>query len=316
MSYKIKTIFAGTPELAVPCLRALINDPQFEITAVITQPDKKVGRKQIITPPPVKIEAQKYGLTVFQPQKIANLKPEILNLNSDLMVVMAYAQLIPKEILEIPHYGCVNVHASLLPKYRGASCVQAAILNGDKEIGVTIMKMDEKLDTGPILYQEKIKIGANNTAGELYNKLSDLGVKILISTIKSYINGELKPIKQNNSKSSYAPILKKADGKINWQNNALYLERFVRAMHPWPSAWTKIKNDSQEILVKITKVASDTLKINQYKIGELFLLDNQLAVQCGRDALIIEKIQLEGKKEITTEEFIRGYQKLVGKIFQ
>lgn len=314
MNNRIRIIFIGTPEFAVPCLRALINDSQFEITAVITQPDKKVGRKQIITPPPVKIEAGKHNLLVWQPEKISDLKFQILDLKPDLIVVTAYAQLIPKEILEIPRYGSINVHSSLLPKYRGASCIQTAILNGDSETGITVIKMNEKLDSGPILFQTSLKIENNDTT-ILSNKLSKLAAKILPSTIKSYLNGELKPIEQDNSKSSYTSRIKKEQGKINWQNNALYLEKFVRAMYPWPGAWTKVKNDSQEILIKITQASNDILKIKKYKTGELFLLDSKLAVQCGQDALIIKKIQLAGKKEISADEFIRGHRKLIGRIF-
>ncbi len=169
---KIRTIFIGTPDFAVPSLRALIKDEQFDIIAVVTQSDKKVGRKQVITPPPVKIEAEKNNIPVFQPNKILNLKSQILNLKPDIIIVIAYAQIIPESILDLPKFGCVNVHGSLLPKYRGASPIQAAILGGDKETGITIMKMAKGLDSGPILAKKELNIAPSDTAASLYEKLS------------------------------------------------------------------------------------------------------------------------------------------------
>ncbi|MDP3043507.1 MAG: methionyl-tRNA formyltransferase, partial [bacterium] len=243
---KIKTIFIGTSDFGIPALRALAKDKQFEIIAVITQPDKPTGRKQILTPPPIKAEAEKYQIPIFQPEQIKNLQTEISaqgecasgakNLKSDIIIVAAYAQIIPEEILNLPKYGCINIHGSLLPKYRGAACVQAAILNGDGQTGVTIMKMDKGLDTGPILWQDKINIESRDTAGALYEKLSRLGAKILPIVIKKYIAGVIKPIAQDNARASYVKRLKKQDGLIDWAKSAVEIERFIRAMAPWPSA--------------------------------------------------------------------------------
>ncbi|MBU4601071.1 methionyl-tRNA formyltransferase, partial [Patescibacteria group bacterium] len=216
MSYKnkkIQTIFIGTPDFAVPSLKALVKDDYFDVAGVITQPDKPVGRKQILTPPPVKAEAEKYRIPVFQPQRISNFKFPISHI--DLIVISAYAQLIPKEILSIPKYGCINVHGSLLPKYRGAAVIQAPILNNDKKTGVTVMKMDAGLDTGPILSQAKIAIRQTDNSGILYDKLSAIGAGLLIKTLKKYINGEIKPMPQDEKKASYVGVLKKKDGKIN-----------------------------------------------------------------------------------------------------
>lgn len=316
---KIKTIFIGTPDFSVPSLRALINDKNFNVIAAIAQPDKKVGRKQIVTPPPVKVEALKYNIPVFQPEKISDLKPEIKNLRPDIIVVAAYAQIIPKSILDIPRYGCVNVHASLLPKYRGASCIQAAIINGDKETGITIMKMDEGLDTGPIIFQKNINIENFDTGGSLFNKLSALGAEILTPALLKFVSGEIKHIPQNNSKASYAGLLKKNDGKINWSKNAEQLEKFIRAMNPWPSAFAQIKSQKSKIksyllIFKIITVEHEPIKINKYQIGEVFLNDEKLAVQCGRDSLIIEKLQMEGKKVMESKEFLRGQKDFIGTI--
>lgn len=315
---KIKTIFIGTPDFAVPSLRALIKDDQFDIVGVITQPDKKIGRKQIVTPPPIKVEALKYKIEVFQPDKILNL-PEMLReskqagLKSDIIVVAAYAQKLPEEILNLPKFGCVNVHASLLPKYRGAACIQAAIMNGDEKTGITIMKMNERLDAGQILAQEAILISPEDTSGSLFEKLAQLGAKILIPTLKKYINGEIKPIAQNNLKSSYVGLLKKEYGKINWKKTASELERFIRAMNPWPSAFTEFRIKNLEFrIIKILEVEHEPLKINKYKIGEVFLYNGKIAVQCGQNSLVIKKLQLEGKKAMTSEEFLRGNKNFVG----
>jgi methionyl-tRNA formyltransferase len=316
---KIKTIFIGTPTFAVPSLKHLINDKQFDIIAVVTQPDKKIGRKQILTPTPVKVEAEKFRIPVYQPEKISDEGLRMANFRPDLIIVVAYAQIIPENILNIPKYGIVNVHGSLLPKYRGASCIQAAILNGDKKTGVTIMKMDKGLDTGPILAQSLIDILPTDTTGSLYEKLSELGAKTLLPTLKEYIAGKIKPRPQNHSCASYVGLLKKQDGKIDWEKSAVKVERFIRAMTPWPSAFTIIDARTQTAddrnrnwILKILRAEYEPLKVNNYKVGELFSRGNKLAVQCGKDALIIKKLQLEGKKELTAEEFLRGYKKLIG----
>jgi methionyl-tRNA formyltransferase len=228
----------------------------------------------------------------------------------DLGVVTAYGQIIPQSILEIPRLGWVNIHASLLPKYRGAACIQAAILAGDEETGITIMKVEKGLDTGPILKQTKIKISKKDTAEILHDKLAKLGAEIITETIKNYIVGKIKLKNQNNSRSSYVSTLQKEDGKIDWQKEAEAIERMTRALNPWPGTWTKIKNQK----LKIKNLDSKILLINKYKPGEIFLHDNQLAVQCGKNALIIKSLQLEGKKETDAEEFLRGHKDVVKQI--
>jgi methionyl-tRNA formyltransferase len=321
----MKTIFIGTPSFALPALESLIKDFFFDMVGVVTQPDKLVGRKQVLTPPPIKVLAEQNNILVWQPKRIKEITKELQKLNPDLIVVAAYAQIIPEEILNIPQYGCVNVHGSLLPKYRGASCIQAAILNGDNETGITIMKMDKGLDTGDILSQKNIPIQNNDTAASLYDKLSLLGGEILIPVLKKYIAGEIKPEKQDDLKANYIGLLKKEDGKINWKTSAEEIERFVRAMNPWPNGWSQLiinneklkigmQDTGKQMLVKILEVEHNALSINKYKVGEIFLEDKKLAVQCGKDALIIKKLQLEGKKENTAEDFIRGHQNFIGKV--
>jgi len=308
---KIRTIFIGTPDFSVPSLESLSRDDYFQVIGVITQPDKKVGRKQVLTPPPVKVEAVKNNIPVFQPEKIGNWKLEIGNL--DLIVVVAYAQIIPENILNLPKYGCVNVHGSLLPRYRGASCVQAAIANGDRETGITIMKMDKGLDTGPIIFQDKIGIEDNDTGGSMFKKLSELGAKALVPALKKYINGEIIPEAQDNSKASYVGMLKKEDGRIKWYEDAIAVERFIRSRLPWPGAWTRIKNDGEKN-IKILEVLHETLSGNKKNLGEIFFSGDDLAVQCGNGALLVKKLQTEGKKAVTAEEFLRGYKDFVGKV--
>jgi methionyl-tRNA formyltransferase len=311
---KIKTMFIGTPDFAVPALKKISADSDFEIMAVITQPDKKVGRKQILTPPAVKAEAEKLRLKILQPEKIKNITEEIKTLKPDLIVLIAYRQIIPADILAIPQYGCINIHGSLLPKYRGASCVQAAISNGDEESGITIMKMDSGLDTGPIIKQTKIKLSAEETADSLYEKLANLGAEILPEVLKSYISGNLKPVAQDNKNASYTKELKKEDGKIDWQKNAEEIEKFIRAMDPWPGAFCQLRINNYELRIKILKIEKEILNINKYKPGKFFIHENKLAVQCGKDALIIDTIQPEGKKPMTGKEFLHGNKVILEKI--
>jgi len=307
---RIKTIFIGTAEFGLPAFKALIRDENFEIILAISQPDKPTGRKQIITPSPIKIAAEKNNLTVLQPEQIIDIKEKISLLKPDLIIVAAYAQLIPEVILNLPKYGCLNLHASLLPKYRGAAIIQAAILNGDEKTGLTIIKMDKGLDTGPILAQTAIAIDNKDTAGTLYDKLSDLSADFLIAAIKNYLAGTIAPAAQNSSLASYAKALAKSDGLINWSKPALTLEKFIRAMNPWPMAWTWC--DGKQI--KIISAQSQPIEINSYKPGKTFKYNSGLAVQCGKDALIIKNLQLEGKNALASEEFLRGYKDFIGNI--
>ena len=317
MNDKLKIIFAGTPEFAVPGLRALINDEAFEVITVITQEDKPIGRKQILTPPPVKVEALKNNLKVLQPAKIKNIKEEISALAPDFFIVTAYGQIIPSDILAIPKYGCINVHASLLPRYRGASVIQAPILNGDKKTGVTIMKMDKGLDTGEIIEQAEIELASDETAETLHDKLAELGAEILPRTLKDFIADNLIPQAQENEDATYVKELTKEDGKIDWKKPAIEIERMVRAFYPWPSTFgqLKIKNEKLKI-IKILRVENKILAINKYQVGEIFLDNKQLAIQCGDGALIITKLQLEGGRPLSAEEFLRGHSDFIGKILE
>jgi methionyl-tRNA formyltransferase len=251
--------------------------------------------------------ALEYGKTIYQPKKIAELLPVLLGLKPDIIIVAAYAKIIPESILSIPKYGCINVHGSLLPKYRGASCISAAIINGDKETGITIMKMDKGLDTGPVLAQAKIKIASGDTTGCIYEKLRQLAAPLLTGTIKKYVAGGLKPIAQDGQSASACPILKKEDGQIDWNKSAEFNERFIRAMDPWPGAFADIKKHR----LKIIAVEPKVYDLRRARVGELFTQDEKLFAQLADGALSVLKIQPEGKKVMNAKSFVNGYQKLI-----
>lgn len=307
---KQRLIFIGTPKFSVPSLKALLDDARFEIIAVITQPDMPAGRSMELTPPPVKVVASSYGLKIFQPPKISHIIDDLRELAPDVMVVVAYAQIIPESILNIPPYGCVNVHGSMLPKYRGASVLQAPIINGDGTTGVTIMLMDKTLDTGPMLRQVEYLIKADETADSLAVALSELGARTLPDTLAEYLSGGISPQAQDNNLANYVGRLEKKDGIIDWLASAKNIERFVRAMTSWPSAWTWTAGKQ----LKILEVDPRVVEINSQKPGKTFLYNSCLAVQCGTDSLLVRRLQLEGKKPMTSEEFIRGHKEFIGNV--
>ncbi|MFH1565432.1 MAG: methionyl-tRNA formyltransferase [bacterium] len=304
---KTSVVFIGTPDFAVPVLESIINDERLDLKAVITQPDKEVGRKKIITPPPVKMYSQKNNFTVLQPKKIkdANFIEQLKKINPDLIVVAAYGQILPREIIEMPKYGCINIHASLLPKYRGASPIQTAILNGDEKTGITIMKMDEGLDTGDIISQKETEIKNSDTAQDLHEKLSSLGAKLLIKTLPNYLSGKIKPQAQDNSRAALTKIITKKDGEIDFNKSAKEIECKLRAFTPWPGIYTFFGDKKLKILkLKIEEQINPLIPA-----GKLHEAENNLIVNCGNGALILEEIQLEGKQKISGKEFINGYLK-------
>lgn len=312
MKTKTKTIFLGTPDFGLPALSALLADPFFSVELVITQPDKKIGRKQILTSPIIKLEALKHNIQVLQPMKVKEAIEEINKIQPDLIVVIAYGQIIPADILNIPKYGCINVHGSLLPKYRGAACIQAAILNGDQESGLTIMKMDAGLDTGPIIYQEKVKIDDQETSNRLYKKLSDLAGKILPNILKKYINNELPLTEQDDTQASYIKTLKKENGLIDWNKPVLEIERQIRAFNPWPGTYSLTTEDQVLKILEIDNIIKTTLA----KPGTIMEIDKHLAIQAKDGYLIVKKLQLEGKKPMEAGAFISGYSKLINTQFK
>lgn len=318
MKSKIKIIFFGTPNFALPTLNALIKEG-YNIVLVVTQPDEPVGRKQILTPSPVKVEAKKLGLEVHD--KIENLEVRIKNLGAEVGIVVAYGKIIPQEILDLFPLGCLNLHPSLLPKYRGPSPIQSAILNGDEETGVTIIKLDAKMDHGarisnfefPLRPRAQGREGILNddTYQSLSEKLASAGAELLIKTLPDYLAGKIKPEPQDDSQATYTKIINKEDGKIDWQKSAQEIERQIRAYAPWPGCFSGFLINGKNINVKIVK-AQHVVPLyddNQTNIGQFQIKNGQLYVQCGHGALLIEKLQPAGKKAMTAREFINGYLK-------
>jgi methionyl-tRNA formyltransferase len=302
MTKKYKTIFLGTPNFSVFSLKKLINSDDFLISAVFTQKDKVKGRGKKLSFSPVKEIALKNNLTIYQPEKIKEDLNLIQKIKPDIIVVVAYGQILPESILNIPKYGCINLHASLLPLYRGASCISAPILNNDKYTGVSIMKMDKGMDTGDIISQATIKLSSKETANELHDKLAKLGAKILVPCLKDYLNGKLKPKKQDDSKASYVKLTEKSDGKINWQEPAIMIERKIRAYHPWPGTYCFLRNN-QRLKIHQAKISQSQEKL---EIGELSLKNKEILVGTGQANLSILKLQLAGQKSMLAPDFING----------
>ncbi len=310
---KIKIIFMGTPEFGAIILKGLINGG-YKPVLVISSPDEPVGRKQVITPPPVKLIAEQYEIPILQPIKIRDCKSQIMASKPDLIVIAAYTQIIPKEILEIPKYGCLNVHPSLLPKYRGPAPVQFTILNGDNAAGVTIILVDDKMDHGPIVAYKKVEIQDSKiTLLKLKKILAEIGAKLLTETIPKWIDGKIEPRPQNEPQATYTKILEREDGKIDWQKPAEYIEKQIRAYDPWPGSFTMHKEKRIKILKADVLIQTKISPVGPP--GKTFLAPNdKIAVQTGKDYLIIEMLQLEGKNPINSRDFLRGHRDFVGAI--
>lgn len=300
----MKTVFMGTPDFAVDCLEALINS-EHEVAAVYSQPDKPQGRKMIMTPPEVKVCAEKHSIPIFQPQtlKDGEVTKQLRDIAPDLIVVVAYGKIIPQDILDIPKYGCINVHASLLPKLRGAAPIQWSVINGETETGVTTMQLDSGLDTGDILIVKKTNIEENETSGELFDRLKVLGAHALMETIDAIINGTLNPIKQDDSLSTYASMLNKSLSAVDWSKSALEVHNHIRGLEPWPVASTVINS-------KPVKLYGSRLgKSFDGKPGEVVSSDKVLEVCCGdKNTVLITQLQAQGKNKLASADFLRGFK--------
>ncbi len=300
----MKIAFMGTPDFAVDCLKALA-ESEHEVVGVFCQPDKPVGRKQELTPPDVKVEALKHGFEVFQPVSLKNGKGvEILErINPDLVVVVAYGKLLPADFLSFPKYGCINIHASLLPKYRGASPIHYAVLNGDKITGVTAQQMDEGLDTGDILHKGEIEIGENDTTEYMYEVMAPLGARVLMETIELLEKGELRPVKQNESEASKVGLLSKDMSNIDWNLSAFEIHNKIRGLYSWPGASTKFNGKT----LKIHKsILSD--KSGKNIPGEVIENRGRLIISCGDNKCVeLLEVQPEGKKRMEVSAFLNGY---------
>lgn len=304
----MKIIFIGTPKFASVILEGLIEN-NYKPALVITAPDKPAGRKKELKSSEVKILSQKYNIPVEQPEKIEQIENKIKLLSPDLIILAAYGQIIPKSILNIPKFKSINIHPSLLPKYRGASPIQNAILNGDKKTGVSIYIMDEKMDHGPILKKKEIAIG-NPNYKELSERLSIEGKDLLLEILPKI--GKIKPEKQDHSKATYTKIIKKEDGHINWKNPAEAIERQIRAFHIWPASFSLWNEKRIKIIKAEVKKLPDNLN---YPYGKVVASpQNELLVNCQENYLIIKKLQLEGKKPMDSEEFLKGYPDIIGAV--
>lgn len=297
----MKIIFMGTPDFAAASLEALI-DSRHEIQAVVTQPDKPKGRKGELTPSPVKVVAEEKGIKVYQPLKVRDEEfvETLRAYNPDVIVVVAFGQIIPLSILKMPKFGCVNIHGSLLPKYRGAAPIQWAVLDGEKETGITTILMDEGIDTGDILLKKTIKIDTDETSGSLFDKLMALGAETILETLDELEKGSLTPIKQGENPTAYAKMLTKAMGLIDFTRPAKELDCFVRGMDPWPSAYTLLSGKTLK-LWKVRAVEGSGKAGSVIDIGK-----ESFTIACGEGAIEVLEVQLEGKKRMSAGDFLKG----------
>ena len=306
----MKIIFMGTPDFAVGTLRSLA-EAGHEITLVVSQPDKPKGRGHAMVPTPVKVVAEELGIPVFQPVKIREAKDVLEKTEADVCVVAAFGQIIPASILHMKKYGCINVHASLLPKSRGAAPIQWAVIDGEKASGVTIMQMDEGLDTGDMLAKAIVPLDEKETGGSLFDKLSEAGGRLCVETLAKLEKGEITPEKQGESPTAYASMLDKKMGNIDWNKSAVVIERLVRGLNPWPSAYTHLDGKTLKIW------ACDVLPQSASKgeSGEILeVTKDAIHVQTGDGILVLREIQLAGKARMDAGAFLRGYKVVPGTV--
>lgn len=297
-------VFMGTPDFSAPILR-MLNEEGYDIKAVVTQPDRPVGRKKVLTPPPVKAEAISLGIPVIQPEKLRGSEElqQIIDLAPDLVVTAAFGQILPKELLEAPRLGCINVHASLLPKYRGGAPIHQAIIDGEVETGVTIMYMAEKLDAGDIISQKAIKIEEDDHTGGLFDKLSAVGRELLKDTLPSIINGTNTRTVQDESLVTFASNISREQERIDWTNDARTLYNQVRGLHPWPVAYTTFEEGN----FKIWWAKVGTTKHNVLPGTVVAIAKDHFEVAAGNGTtLALYDVQPAGKKRMTAEDYLRG----------
>jgi len=297
----MRIVFMGTPGFALPSLKALVDSGE-EVIAVVAQPDKPRGRGLKLSPPPTKVFAEEHGIKVLQPPGIRteDFLQELSGLNPDIIIVAAYGKILPKSVLELPRLGCINVHASILPKYRGAAPVNWAIARGEKVTGVTIMRMDEGMDTGDILLTREVPIDDGDTGETLSDKLSIAGSKLLIEALERLKRGDLNPLKQDDSLATYAPMLKKEDGRIDWKKPASEIRNLIRGMLPWPGAFTLLGG-------KLLKIYKAAISEGEGREGEIIQgPQGVLRVAAGDGALDILELQSEGGKRLSSKDFLSG----------
>ena len=302
----MRIVYMGTPDFAVPALEKLAQSPDYTVAAVFTQPDKPKGRKMVMTPPDVKVCAEKLGIPVFQPGSMRSEEAynSLKELNPDVIVVAAYGQILPKAVLDLPKFGCVNIHGSLLPKYRGAAPIQQSVLDGEKVTGVTTMLMDVGLDTGDILLKAETEIGENETAGELFDRLAVLGGELIVETLDKLKKGEITPQKQDESLATHTSKISKELCPIDFNKSAFEVHNKVRGLNPWPVAVT-------EIAGKTVKVYSSRVSDMSGAAGTILSL-KPFVVACGDKSVELIEIQPQGKKRMTAQAFLAGHKLNIG----
>lgn len=322
----MRIVFMGTPDFSVPALKALV-EAGHQVIAVVTQPDKPKGRGKEVQMTPVKIQAMEYGIPVYQPAKVreASFVEVLKGLEADVYVVIAFGQILPKAVLELPKYGCINIHASLLPKYRGAAPIQWCVIDGERETGITTMMMDVGLDTGDMLEKAVIPIEEKETGGSLHDKLSMAGGDLILSTLKKLEEGTLVRTPQTDEGTCYAKMLTKSLGDIDWNQGAVSIERLIRGLNPWPSAYTMWNGKTIKIWaadVIAGREAADFLSESGVSAetgtapGTVVCSDKRGLVVCtGGGLLSIRELQMEGKKRMDTPAFLRGYPIPAGDVF-
>jgi methionyl-tRNA formyltransferase len=302
----MRLVFLGTPNFAVPSLQKLLTgeDP---VVGVMTQPDQPAGRGMAMHAPPVKVLAESHGIPVFQPAKlrVPGVLEQLHAWQPDLIAVAAYGKILPNSILDLPPHGCINVHASLLPKYRGAGPIQWAIARGETETGITIMRISERMDSGDILLQKAMPIAPDDTGGSLHDKLAHLGADALGEALDLLKQGQLAARRQNEADATYAPLIKKEDGYIDWGREAVVIERHIRAFNPWPSAYTTVNGKLLKIFAAYVESRARRSSAAPGTITEATPVS--LVIATGAGALAPTEVQLEGKKRLSIEEFLRGY---------
>jgi len=310
----MKVVFMGSPTFALPALKALISS-KYDVSAVYTQPDKKRGRGQQVTACPVKQYATSAALRVIQPESFrGNGEVKLLRgINPDIIIVAAYGQILPETVLQIPQYRCINIHPSLLPRYRGPSPVAAAILNGDAQTGVSIMLIERKVDSGPIIAQKKVPIQDEDTTGSLTGRLAEAGAELLINTLPEWVSGTIKPLSQDEAKASYTMMERKEDGELDWKWPAFELWRKVRAYYPWPGCYVKWMSSRIKIVAAVPLAGSE-----KGSVGEVIALPRgevtRVAVRTGAGLLGLVTIQPEGKREMAAADFAAGHRDFIGSL--
>jgi methionyl-tRNA formyltransferase len=309
----MRVVFIGTGDIGVPSLKALATTGFHEVQAVFTQPDRPAGRNLKLRPPPVKVAARELDLPVFQPEKIRmpDALGKLVTLKPDVIVVAAYGQILPKAILSLPRFGCINIHASLLPRHRGASPIQAAILEADSESGVTIMEVDEGLDTGDILFKVATPIEPGDTAGSLHDRLAQLAPDALLACLDLLGRGAVSREKQDGALATYAPKLRRKDGEIAWNKPAEEIERRIRAMTPWPGAYSFVTLGDTQTILKIHR--AKIWKASSEPAGTVVSADDGgILVAAGKGGIVLKDIQIAGGKRLTAAEFLRGHPITLG----